>query len=282
MEQAAVVLFWISFVGFVAASVLFAYQMLLRRPVAVPPQMVTGIVLIVYTASIGLNSIANHGTPMTGGNELILASWALFVLFFVVEYLLKFKQYGGVLVPVGVVLMGIAMITSKASGSIAPMPSNISAQMASAGIGFHVALIVFANMLFLIGAIASALYLYQAHQLKTHSTSLLSRRLPSLTNLERLASRSITIALPIYLGGQLLGVIRAINVDAAGWWADPRVMMSGAVFIIFAIYMILMLRNKISGQANAWIAICGGCLVLVLMVIARVLPIGFHVFGVIS
>lgn len=282
MEQAAVILFWISFAGFVAASVLFAYQMLLRRPVKIPPQMVTGIVLIIYTMSIGLNSVANGGTPMTGANQLVLASWALFVLFFIVEYVLKFKQYGGVLVPVGVVFMAIAMLVSKGSKDIAPISSNISQQMDSMGIAFHVGLIVFANMLFLIGAIASALYLYQAKQLKAHSTSLLSRRLPSLANLERLASRSITIALPIYLGGQLLGIIRAIRVDAAGWWADPRVMLSGAVFVVFAIYMILMLRNKISGQANAWIAIFGGVLVVSLMVIARVLPVGFHVFGVIG
>lgn len=282
MEQAAAILFWISFAGFVAASVLFAYQLLLRRPVAVPPQMVTGIVLIVYTISIGLNSVANGGTPMTGSNQLILASWALFVLFFVVEYVLKFKHYGGVLVPVGVIFMGIAMVTSRGTQALAPVSSSISQQMDSAGIAFHVALIVFANMLFIIGSVASALYLYQAHQLKNHSTSLLSRRLPSLTNLERLASRSITFALPVYLGGQLLGVIRAINVDAAGWWADPRVMLSGAVFIVFALYMILLLRNKISGQANAWIAIFGGVLVIGLMIIARVLPIGFHVFGVIG
>lgn len=282
MEQAAVILFWISFAGFVAASVLFAYQMLLRRPVKIPPQMVTGIVLIIYTMSIGFNSVANGGTPMTGANQLVLASWALFVLFFIVEYVLKFKQYGGVLVPVGVVFMAIAMLVSKGSKDIAPISSNISQQMDSMGIAFHVGLIVFANMLFLIGAIASALYLYQAKQLKAHSTSLLSRRLPSLANLERLASRSITIALPIYLGGQLLGIIRAIRVDAAGWWADPRVMLSGAVFVVFAIYMILMLRNKISGQANAWIAIFGGVLVVSLMVIARVLPVGFHVFGVIG
>lgn len=280
MEQAAVILFWLAFVGFVAASVLFAYQLLLKRPVAVPPQMVTGIALIIYTTSIGLNSIVHHGTQMTGGNQLVLASWALFVLFFVVEYLFKFKQYGGVLVPAGVVLMIFAMITSKAQSSLAPMPSNISAQMESAGIGFHVALIVFANMLFLIGAIASALYLYQAAQLKNNASGLLGRRLPSLSNLENLATRSITIALPIYLGGQLLGIIRAINVDAAGWWADPRVMLSGLVFVMFAVYMVLMLRNKLSGQTTARIAIAGGCIVIALMVIARTVPLGFHVFGV--
>ena len=125
MEQAAVILFWISFAGFVAASVLFAYQMLLRRPVKIPPQMVTGIVLIIYTMSIGLNSVANGGTPMTGANQLVLASWALFVLFFIVEYVLKFKQYGGVLVPVGVVFMEIAMLVSKGSKDISPISSNI-------------------------------------------------------------------------------------------------------------------------------------------------------------
>lgn len=282
MEQTAIILFWVAFAGFVVASVLFSYQLLLRRPVKIPPQMLTGIFLLVYTASIGLNSVAHHGTPMTGGNQLVLASWALIVLYFVVEYVLRFKQYGSVLVPAGVVLMCLAMVTSRATGSLAPVPETISSQMESAGIGFHVALIVFANMLFLIGAIVSVLYLYQAYQLKNHGTGLLSRRLPSLSNLENLAQRSITIALPIYLAGQLLGVIRAINVDASGWWADPRVILSGLVLIVFMIYMILMLRNKISGQATARIAIAGGCLVLVLMVIARTVPIGFHIFGVIG
>jgi len=279
MDKVSLVLFWISFAGLVGSSVLFGYELLQRRAGTVPAKMVTAVSLIVLTASIGLNSMANKGTPLTGGNELILAAWALLVLFFVIEYVLKFKKYGIALVPVAVILMAVAQLVGRAEGDIAPMPAALGAQMQGLGVGFHVLLIVFANMLFLVGAIASALYLYQDKQLKTHSTSLLSRRLPALANLERLASRSVAIALPVYLAGQVLGVIRAINVDAAGWWSDPRVMMSGAVLIVFVAFSVLTIRNKMSGRTTSWIAVVGGILVIVLMIIARTLPIGFHVFG---
>ena len=279
MDKVSLALFWMSFAGLVGSSVLFGYELLQRRAGTVPAKMVTAVSLIVLTVSIGLNSMENKGTPLTGSNELILAAWALLVLFFVIEYALKFKKYGIALVPVAVVLMGVAQLVSRAEGNIAPMPAALGEQMQGLGVGFHVLLIVFANMLFLVGAIASALYLYQDKQLKTHSTSLLSRRLPALANLERLASRSVAIALPVYLAGQLLGVIRAINVDASGWWSDPRVMMSGAVLIVFVVFAVLTIRNKMSGRTTSWIAVVGGILVIVLMIIARTLPIGFHVFG---
>lgn len=282
MEQASIILFWVSFAGFTAASVLFGYQLLLRRTVAVPPQLVTGISAVALTGSIGFHSSFNEGTPLTGANQLILAAWALVVLYFVIEYGFKFKTYGGVLVPIAVAGLGIAQIVGTGKESIAPVPEVITQQMDSAGIGFHVLLIVFANALFIIGSVASALYLYQDRQLRTHGTGLLARRLPSLANLERLSSKVLTSALPIYLAGQLLGMIRAINVDAQGWWADPRIMMSGLVFFVFSGYAILFMRNKTSGAATAWIAVVGGVLVIILMIVARTLPIGFHVFGVIT
>lgn len=281
MQAASLILFWISYAGFVGASVVFGYQILRKRQLASLPQIITLVALIALSASIGLNSAAKGGTPLTGANQLVLAAWALAVLYFVVEYLLKFKQYGGLIIPVVVVLMTIAQIIGGPR-DIAPVPENLSRQMESIGIGFHVALIVFANMLFLIGAIASACYLYQNRQLKAHATGLLSRRLPSLANLERLASRSITIALPVYFAGQFLGIIRAINVDAAGWWADPRVMLSGVILLVFIVFMVLYLRNKVSGVTTSRIAVVGGILVIVLMVLARTVPAGFHVFGVIG
>ncbi|MBK5211490.1 MAG: cytochrome c biogenesis protein CcsA [Coriobacteriia bacterium] len=279
MDKVSVALFWVAFAGLAGSSVLFSYELIQRRAGTVPAKMVAAISLLILTVSIGLNSMANKGTPLTGGNELILAAWALLVLFFLIEYVLKFKKYGIALVPVAVILMAVAQLVGRAEGDIAPVSALLGEQMQGLGVGFHVLLIVFANMLFLVAAIASALYLYQDKQLKTHSTSLLSRRLPALANLEKLASRSVTIALPVYLAGQLLGVIRAINVDAAGWWSDPRVMMSAAVLIVFVVFSVLTMRNKMSGRTTSWIAVVGGILVIVLMIIARTLPVGFHVFG---
>lgn len=282
MEQAAVAFFWLAFAGIICASVLFAYELLLRRKISVSPQLVTAIGFVALTASIGLNSVANGGTPFTGANQLILAAWALVILYFVVEYILKFKNYGMIIVPIVAALMVVAQLIGASRSDIAPIPTALTSQMASAGIAVHVAMIVFANMLFLIAAVSCALYLYQTAQLKNHSTSILSRRLPALSNLEKLSVRAISIALPVYLSGQLLGVIRAIFVDAAGWWADPRIMMSGLVLLIFALFLFMHQRNTVSGQTTSWIGVLGGAFVIILMILARTLPIGFHVFGVLG
>lgn len=282
MEQAAAVLFWLAFAGVIGASVVFAYELLLRRNIRVNPRLVTFVSLLALTASIGFNSSANKGTPLTGANQLILAAWALLILYFVVEYVFKFENYGMVVVPISGVLMIVAQFVAATRADIAPIPELMSHQMNSFSIGFHVGLIIFANMLFLVGAVVSALYLYQASNLKKHKNTLLTRRLPALANLERLASRLIIVALPIYVAGQTLGIVRAISVDVAGWWADPRIMLSGLVMLIYLLYIILFHRNNVSGQTTAYIAIVGAIAIIVLMVLARLLPVGFHVFGVIG
>ena len=51
------------------------------------------------------SSIATGGTQLNGANQLMLASWALVLLYFVMEHLIKIKIYGTFLIPVAVVFM---------------------------------------------------------------------------------------------------------------------------------------------------------------------------------
>jgi ABC-type transport system involved in cytochrome c biogenesis permease subunit len=152
-------------------------------------------------------------------------------------------------------------------------------QLDSWRVGIHVALIVFANAGFAIGGAASALYLVLDSQLKHHKTSALFRRLPSLAQTQMVARRTIALAFPAYTAGMILGAIRAIETDVGGWWADPRVMMSGVVWIVFGVYLLRVYRHGISSRSASWIAIVGLVAVVVLAVLARTLPVGFHVFG---
>lgn len=218
MEMASIWLYWIAFVCLTTASVQFFYQLFSRHSSVVPPQLFAGLGGLAITASIGLNSSANDGTPLTGANQLVLGAWALVVIYFIVEYFFKFKSYGVALIPSAVTMMAVAQIIASGSTSIVPVHETLTAQMQGAEVAFHVALIVFANALLLIGCIASGLYLYQDKALKSHSTSKLSRRLPALANLERLAATMITYGLPIYTAGQSLGILRAIQADVAGWY----------------------------------------------------------------
>jgi ABC-type transport system involved in cytochrome c biogenesis permease subunit len=278
IAQAAAFTRWFALALLIAATVLYAYQFLMKRlQVAWWARFLTGAGALALTASIGLQSTATQGTELTGPNQLVLVAWALLLVYFVVEHLIKVKVYGTFLVPAAVVLLIVAQLLP------APRPAGLSEaairQLDSWRVGVHVALIVFANAGFMIGGAASALYLVLDQQLKRHKTSVLFRRLPSLTQTLNLARRSIALAFPAYTAGMLLGTIRAIETDVQGWWADPRVMMSGVVWLIFGGYLLRLYRHGISSRTASWIALAGLVAVVILAILARTLPAGFHVFG---
>lgn len=283
MEQASVVLYWFAFALYVAASVLYAYQFILRRQkVGWWARFATGAGFLLQTASIGFNSVANDGTPLTGPNQLVLASWALVLLYFVMEHVMRIRAYGAFLVPVAATSMAIAqLLGAGSSGSLVPPDPNIASQLNSWGVAFHVALIVFANAGFAVGAVSAVLYLYQEFQLKRHRTSVVGRRLPSLAMLQTVSRRAIALAFPVYTAGLALGIVRAMQVDVGGWWLDPRIMMSGVVLLTFGVYLVMVYRHDVSSRTSAWVAVTGFVFVVILAIIARTLPIGFHVFGVV-
>ncbi|MBE0477027.1 MAG: cytochrome c biogenesis protein CcsA [Coriobacteriia bacterium] len=278
VQQAAVVTRWFAMALLTGATVLYAYQFLMKRELmAWWARFATGAAFVTLTASIGLQSRATGGTELSGHNQLVLLAWALLLVYFVVEHLVKVKVYGTFLVPVSLVLMVVAQFLAGAE------PRGLSPaaleQLDDWRIGIHVGLIVFANAGFFIGGAASALYLALDVQLKRHKASALLRRLPSLAQTQTLARRAITLAFPAYTAGILLGTIRAVETDVQGWWADPRVMMSGVVWLVFGLYLLLLYRHEVSGRTASLLAVLGLACVVVLAVLARTLPTGFHVFG---
>lgn len=280
MEQASVVLFWFAFVLYVGATVLYAYQFLLKRQrIGWWARFLTGAGFIAQTASIGLHSIANDGTPLTGTNQLILVSWALVLMYFILEHLIRIKVYGAFLVPVAVLLMAIAELFGTPADESAVLTAEQAMQLDSFGVALHVALIIFANVGFAFAAVSAALYLYQQGQLKRHHTSKVSRRLPSLATLKSITRRSVALAYPIYTAGLSLGIIRAIQVDVTGWWQDPRIMLSGVVWAIFGAFLVMVYRHDVSSRTAAWTAIGGFVAVVFLAILARTVPSGFHIFG---
>ena len=146
-------------------------------------------------------------------------------------------------------------------------------------VDFHVALIVFGNAGFAFGAVSAGLYLWQEGQLKNHKSNAVTRRLPSLATLQTIARRAIGFAFPVYTAGLLLGIVRAIETGVSQWWFVPRVMLSGIVWLTFGSYLWVVYRHETSTRTSSWIAVAGFVLVVALAVIARTVPMGFHVFG---
>ncbi len=277
MEQFSIVAFWFATVLYAAATVLYGYWFLSRRRVfSWYATFLTGAGFLCHTLSVYSRSRATQGTLLDGPNTLILLAWALVLVYFAMEHAIKIKVYGTALVPVSLILMIVAQLlvaAGRGGAAVSPLVENWK-------VGIHVALITFANAGYFIGAVASLAYVVQERQLKGHKTSVLFRRLPPLGAIDTIARRAIAFAFPAYTGGLILGVFRAFETDPPGWWADPRVVLAGLVWLVFGLYLFLRYGGRSSARATALIALGGAVVVLALAVVARSVPAGFHIFGV--
>ena len=279
MLQASAVLFWFALALYIGATVLYAYQFVLRRQkVGWWARFFTGAGFICQTLSIGLQSQAQGTTKLTGANQLMLASWALVLLYFVMEHVIKIKVYGTFLIPVAVLFMAAAQILGRVDAGVQMSPVDV-ALVNNWQVAVHVALIVFGNAGFAFGAVSAGLSLWQGAQLKAHKSNVVTRRLPSLATLQLVARRAIGFAFPVYTAGLLLGILRAIDAQVPAWWFDARIMMSGIVWLTFAIYLWMVYRGEASTRTTSWVAVFGFVMVVILAIIARTVPVGFHVFG---
>jgi ABC-type transport system involved in cytochrome c biogenesis permease subunit len=271
---------WLTIALLAGATVLYAYHFLSKRAkFAFYATLLTGAGFLLLTASVGLHSSAAEGSRLWGPYSMVLAAWALVLVYFVVEHLIRLKVYGTVLVPVALAILVVAQIT----GAGAPVKPPSAAELAlleNWRVTVHVVLIVFANAGFLVGGAASAAYLGLEAQLKKHRTATLFKRLPSLGQTDTVARRAVSFAFPVYSAGLLLGIVRAVETDVSAWWADPRIMLSGLVWVTFAVYLFLHYARNVSGRTAARIALVGTVLVIALAIVARTVPAGFHIFAV--
>jgi ABC-type transport system involved in cytochrome c biogenesis permease subunit len=278
--QAVHITYWLAMALYASATVLYAYYFSdKRRQLSIAATFLTGAGFLFNTVSIGLRSISTHGTQMAGANSLVLAAWALVLVYFFVEHVIRLKVYGTVLVPISALLLGIAQVLGVNNVVTVALAPSAQAQLASWRVGFHVALVLLANAGFAIGGAASGVYLLQETQLKRRTANKLLRRLPSLAQTDMIARRAIVVSYPVYTAGLLLGITRAIEVAPTGWWFDPRVMLAGIAWLIFGVYLFLRYQRGLSGRVAAWIALAGLAVVGVTGIVARTVSAGFHVFG---
>ena len=281
LYQLATYSYWIAFCGLLVATAVYILEVTRRKPTDLPVgRILSALSWLMLTASIGLASVYHGGTKLSGSNVLVLLAWALVVVYFVLGHLMRFKHYGPLLVPVATILLFVAQILSPGSENLAPYPAIVTQQMDWAMIGFHVLLITFGNALLLVASVAAALYWYQSSALRSKNPPAFLKSLPPLANIEKLWIRVLSIGLPIYFAGQILGVTRAITVDVQHWFVDVRIMLSGSILIVFGLALFFYYRAKTDTVMIARITLFGAVLIVALMVLARTLPTGFHVFGV--
>ncbi len=125
----------------------------------------------------------------------------------------------------------------------------------------HVGLVFAAFALFFVASLTSLAYLDQVRRLKTHKTSGLFQRLPSLENLDQTLFHLITIGYPVFVVSLILGVFWAwYEPDqlSRGWWLSPKIILSVCMCLVYAFCFHARRAGWLRGPKLAYLMFIGG------------------------
>lgn len=189
------------------------------------------------------------------------ASWAgslnLFVWLTVTAYLIwgcrkPYRLLGLAVMPLAVVLLVVARAGGGTGIGGRSHYSNLFLVL-------HVGLVLAAFAGFTLAAALSALYLWQERRLKQRAATILRRPAPSLAALDRVAARTVSVSLPVFTLGIVVGIARLVGDNEP---IDALIGVSIATWFVWTAYLVQRARGW-TGRRAAYLALAGFALVIV-------------------
>jgi ABC-type transport system involved in cytochrome c biogenesis permease subunit len=274
VERLEVIFVWVAFLAYATAFVFFLYYLFNKRELLNRIGLAAAVLgFVMQTAAIALRDSRTHHAPVVGAYESLLTiSWALVVVYLVLEWRTHIKALGLYVMPVVVLFLGIAWTQYEAPAAIMPaLKSDI--------VVIHVIVIFTAIASFTVAGGAAVIYLVEQRQLKRGSPGRVLGRLPSLGVLDRLISHAIMFGLPFLTMGIAAGVIRAVKFGVKSWYTDPLVLLAIGAWVIYAVFLYLRYARGWHGRRPAWLAIAGLVCLLVIRFVAVPYLSNFHTWG---
>jgi ABC-type transport system involved in cytochrome c biogenesis permease subunit len=258
MPEIALALFFPAVVGYAEAA--FAYAGDAVRPGSRLARFaIWGVRLgwLAQTALLVVQAARADGFPWgTWAGSLNLFVWLVVGAYLMWGCRASFRLLGLVVMPLAAALFVIAWAAGGAG-------DEARSEFGSAFLAVHVGLVLAAFAGFTLAAGLATLYLWQERRLKRHAPGVLRVRPPALATLDRLAGRTIAVALPLLTLGMGIGFAR-LQSERAGF--DPIIAVTLLAWMVYAAYLVLRFEAGWHGRRAAYLALTGFAVVLVLRI----------------
>ena len=274
MDQASAILIWLAYLLYAAAFAVFLIGFFTQRPWMNRLGLIVAAVgLVAQTLGIIFRGVDAGHFPFAGLYEsLVLVSWAIVLVWHVLESFTKIKAVGLYVMPVVLVLLTIALVEYNPPTGLAPaLRSDI--------VIVHVSVMLVAIGCLYVAGGAAIIYLIEETLLRRRKTGGVLGRLPSIASLDRLIYHATALGLPFLTMGMAAGVIRAETFKVPGWPTDPMVLLSAAAWAVYVALIAGRVRGDWSGRAVSWLAVTGLILLLIIRFAAIPYLSGFHTYG---
>ena len=212
--------------------------------------------------------------PITNLHEsLTFFAWGLTLFLLILHY-----KYKGISVlfsfatPIIVLFLLLSLSVPTGLFPMAPILKSI-------WLPIHVTLAFLGDAIFALTFCLSIMYLIQEHRIKKKKIGKMTSLLPSLTLLDQLNYRLLTIGFPLLTLGIITGSIWAEYAWGSYWSWDPKETWSLITWLVYAALLHQRLTVGWRGKKAAWVAIIGFALVLFTFLGVNLLLSGLHSYG---
>ncbi|MHB8173441.1 MAG: c-type cytochrome biogenesis protein CcsB [Nitrospirota bacterium] len=235
-------------------------------------QLTTIIGFAANTVFLIYSTVTKGHIPMTDIREsLVFFSWAIVLIYLVLEYRWKIRVMGAFIITIAFILI---LASTLFAPDTAPLPEYFS----SGWLGVHTTLAFLAYASFAIAFAFGLMYIIQERQLKRKSPGALYRRLPPLDVLDELSYRSIIMGFPLLTLAMLTGAIWADSAWGSYWGWEPKEIWSLITWLVYAAYLHARLVAGWRGRKTAYLAVTGFLIVIFTFLGVNLLLPGNHAF----
>jgi len=208
----------------------------------------------------------------TFGQALLLFAWTLVAAFLLLIWRSPIKVLGALVAPLAALMVSGTLILPQPHGPVSPLLQGF-------WLTVHICLTMLGYAALALACLGGVLYLIQERQIKGKQFGFFYRRLPSLSQLDTLNYRCLTIGFPLLTGGIITGSLYAQHTLGRFFSWDPKEILTLIAWLIYAVLLHERLAVGWRGRRAALLAICGFLVLVCTLVGANLWLTGYHSFG---
>jgi cytochrome c-type biogenesis protein CcsB len=232
-----------------------------------------GIGFLFHSVDILLRYVNAGHLPIVDFHDAIsFFAWSITLLFFFLQYKYRASLLGSFIMPMVLILM---FSSSTLPRQIKP---TLGPEFDSFWFGVHILFAFLGDAAFALAFSVGIMYLIQERHVKSKQLGGLFRRLPSLSMLDEINYRLISIGFPFLSLAIISGVLWAGSAYGLYWRWDPKEVWSLITWFIYALVLHLRMTTGWRGKKAALLSIAGFAVVLFAFFGIKLLQWGYHRF----
>jgi cytochrome c-type biogenesis protein CcsB len=205
---------------------------------------------------MGLQYVETGHVPVQNLHETLSSfGWAVVGVFLILQVKYHLMVLGALVAPLATLSVVIASMLPRPPVELAPFVKGLWRTL-------HVGTLIVGNAAFAIACFAGILYLIQEKAIKGKRPGFFFRRLPSLKLLDSMGYASLIVGFPMLTFGIITGVIYAQMVRGRFWTWDPKEILAGITWLVFAALLHERLAVGWQGRRAAIMTIVGFVILL--------------------